>query len=132
MTIGQKIKKFREIRNFSQRALADELQIAQTTMSKMELDEIDIPFKRLEQIAEILKVRVLDIVAFDEQTFITNYGQQNNLSVTGDNHIHHDKELLTELKKQYEARIHQQATQIAQQAQEIERLHALLAKALGE
>ena len=126
MTIGQKIKKFRELRNFSQQGLADELKINQTTLSKMELDELDVPFKRLEQIAKVLKVRVLDIVALDEQTFISNYGQnQNTHSGSGDNHINTDKGLLSKLEKQYEARI-------TEQAKEIERLYALLEKCLGK
>ena len=67
MTIGHKIKKIRELKNYTQEHLADKLGMSLTGYGKIERDETDIPFSRLHQIAEVLGVSVEDVVGFDEK-----------------------------------------------------------------
>jgi len=125
MKIGQRIKKLRELRNFSQNYMAEKLEISQQTYSKMETGDIDFPVSRLPNIAKVLGMRISDIFSFDEQTIFQsyNYSAENITNETNGGNILRDDRLLEELKNQYEARIEQQA-------KEIERLHGLLEKAL--
>jgi transcriptional regulator with XRE-family HTH domain len=118
MRIGEKIKKLREFRNFTQEGLAKALDMTQAGYSRIERDEVDLSLNRLEQIANTLNITIEEILGFDANklSFNTNandhcivYQNQNNLPETE--------------RKLYEARIE------AQQ-KEIDRLHTLLEKAL--
>ncbi len=73
MAIGSKIKKIRELRNFTQEYMADRLSMSQPGYSKIESNEVDLPYSRLEQIASVLQMRVEDVVAFDEKVVFNNY-----------------------------------------------------------
>lgn len=64
MHIGEKIKHFRELRNFDQKHMAKELDIHQTTYSKIENGH-DLCFSQLEKIAKILEVKVQDLISFE-------------------------------------------------------------------
>ncbi len=120
LTIGRKIKKLRELRNYTQEYMADQLGVSQPAYSKMETDETEINDVRLTQIAKALDVSVQDILAFDERMFfnITNrdyasgtgytYAINNNYGL-GDNEkkLFEDKirlleEMIDMLKKENE------------------------------
>jgi transcriptional regulator with XRE-family HTH domain len=79
-TIGHKIKKVRELRNYTQEHLADKLSMSLKGYGKIERDEVDVPFSRLEQISEALSVRVEDLVSFDEKNVFNNCGNNNTHS----------------------------------------------------
>lgn len=66
MKVGQKIQKLRELRNFNQSFMADGLGVTQGTYSKIESGNLDIPYSKLEQIAEILNIPVEVIIGFSE------------------------------------------------------------------
>ena len=72
MSIGKRIKKLRELRNYTQTYMSVELEISVSAYSKIERDETEISLKRLEQISEILNVSVNGIMQFDEKTLIEN------------------------------------------------------------
>jgi len=80
LTIGRKIKKLRELRNYTQDYMADQLGISQPAYSKMETDETEINHVRLTQIAKVLDISVQDILAFDERVF---FNQMNNHNAAG-------------------------------------------------
>lgn len=65
-SIGQKIKKVRELRNYTQEYMAEKLGLSQNGYGKMEREDSDISVTRLTQIAEILEVNLLDLLTFDE------------------------------------------------------------------
>lgn len=65
--IGQKVKKLRELRNYTQHYMAQEMGVTQSAYSKMELGESEITYSKLERISEILGVAVEEIAAFNEQ-----------------------------------------------------------------
>ncbi len=62
---GDKIKKFRMIRGYTQEYMADKLNIAQNTYSKYENNSERLPIETIERIATILGVSVNDITSND-------------------------------------------------------------------
>jgi transcriptional regulator with XRE-family HTH domain len=74
MSIGNNIKKLRELRNFTQSYISDRLQMSLSGYSKIERDETDISVKRLEQIAEILETDLKTILELNtEKIFNINF-----------------------------------------------------------
>jgi transcriptional regulator with XRE-family HTH domain len=66
MELGLKIKKLRELKNFTQEYMAEELNLTQSGYSKLESGKIDVPYQRLEQISKILGLRLEEVVCFNE------------------------------------------------------------------
>lgn len=66
MKLGNKIKKLREMLNFTQEHVAGELQISQSAYSRKEAGETEITYPELEKIAVLFKMEVVDIIKFDE------------------------------------------------------------------
>ena len=84
-TIGNKIKKLRELRNFTQQHVAERLGISQPTYSTIESGELDITLSRLDEISKILGMRVEDVMAFDEKmvfNITTQHNSQNGTLLT--------------------------------------------------
>jgi transcriptional regulator with XRE-family HTH domain len=82
MSIGNRIKKLREIRNYTQTYMSVELEISVSAYSKIERDETEISLKRLEQIAEILNVSVNGIMQFDEHVLIDQVNSGEKVRMT--------------------------------------------------
>lgn len=122
MDIAKNIKKFRELRELSQKQMAEKLDITQQNYSKMENGEVDFPISRLFSIAEVLSVRATELISVDEKVVFNT--TQNNFQ-DGAIGIQQGQTLAQELQKQYEARIEAQQN-------EITRLHSLLEKALSK
>lgn len=76
-SIGNKIKKLRELRNYTQEHMAEQLGMSPTGYGKIERDEVDLTYSRLEQIAKLLGVKVEDIISFDEKFIFNFHGNQN-------------------------------------------------------
>jgi transcriptional regulator with XRE-family HTH domain len=72
MNASRKIKKYRELRNYTQAYMSDRLNISQNTYSKIETGGIKLTVERLRQIAEILEIPVEDILTSDNQSFTFN------------------------------------------------------------
>lgn len=70
--IGQKIKKMREFRNFTQEHLAKSLDMTQAGYSRIERDEVDVTIKKLVKIAKILDVTINDLFSFDDTKIFQN------------------------------------------------------------
>jgi transcriptional regulator with XRE-family HTH domain len=91
MKVGNKIKKIRELKNYTQEYMANELSMSISNYSKIERDEISITLDRLDEIATILKMKFQDILAFDEKNvfnFINSPNSQgyiNNLYAGNNN-----------------------------------------------
>jgi len=107
MVLGQKIKKLRELKNFSQEHMADELGLTQGAYSKIETGETDVPYTRLEQIAKILGIRPEDIIAFNEHMVFNVMHNQTGNGLVIHNQISQSEKKLYEdiiegLKKEVE------------------------------
>lgn len=76
MEIGTKIKKIRELRNYTQEYMAQMLEVSQSTYARYEKDDGDLTVSKLEKISEILDVKIEDLINFNEK-FIFNYYNVN-------------------------------------------------------
>lgn len=103
LTLGTKIKKLRELRNYTQEYMADKLGISQAAYSKMESDETDVSHDRLVQIAKALDISIQDILAFDERIFFSLTNNQDNASFGYI--IHNNNQLSDNERKLYEDKI---------------------------
>ncbi len=133
LSVGEKIKKMRELRNFTQNYMAEQLKMGQAGYSKIEQGETDISYSRLEQIAKVLKTNVEDIINFDEKKIFNNYFDNVHQYTTNGN-IYTDKLVLEELQKFYqkhfEDRLAEKNMHIADLQKEISYLRIMLEKAL--
>jgi transcriptional regulator with XRE-family HTH domain len=100
MKIGHKIKKLRELKNLSQENMAEELSMSVTGYGKIERNEVDVNFEKLEKIAQVFGVRVEDIISFDEKNIFLF---SNNETVQHSGLIHNH--FPPELKQAYEDQI---------------------------
>ena len=67
MKVGYNIKKLRELRNYTQQYMADQLEISLSGYGKIERNETDVSLGRLQQIADILGVDIHGILRFDDK-----------------------------------------------------------------
>ncbi len=67
MSVGQNIRKVRELKNFTQSYVARRLGITAAAYSRIERDQTNIGLKRLRQIAAALDTDAASILNFSEQ-----------------------------------------------------------------
>ncbi|MCP2025426.1 transcriptional regulator with XRE-family HTH domain [Flavobacterium sp. HSC-32F16] len=72
LEIKDKIRNIRELKNYTQNYLADQLGISQAAYSKIEKGITDLSFNKLEEIAVILEVTLEDIIQFDSDIYLNN------------------------------------------------------------
>ncbi len=65
--IGEKIRKIRELRGYSQEYVASKLRMSQNNYSRIELEQTKVTLDRLEEIASALEVETMDILNFDDR-----------------------------------------------------------------
>lgn len=121
--IGQKIKKLRELRNYTQEYMAKKLDLSLNGYGKIEREETELTLNRLNEIAKILEVKVFDLLGFDENKIFFNQNSHDNS--TGANIVLQQQEITNNERNQYESRIDSLETQITS-------LHNLLEKALNK
>lgn len=116
-TIGTKIRKIRELKNLKQEHIADKLGISVTAYGKIERDETDVSYERLEQIAKAFDLTVQHILSFDEKNFFNLMNNQNAAGYTINQYGLADNE-----KKLYEDKIRLLEEMNGYLKQEIEKL----------
>jgi transcriptional regulator with XRE-family HTH domain len=81
-SIKSKIKSIRELKNYTQEYMADQLGVTQAGYSKIEKGKTILSYVKLVEIAKILEVSVEDIISFDSQRYFNNFntvkGNSNN------------------------------------------------------
>jgi hypothetical protein len=103
--LGQKIKKLRELKNFTQSHIASELGITQSAYSKMELGETEVSYSKLSKIAEVLGMAPEEIMTFNEQMiFNVMHNQTGNGFVVNKGFTENERKLyedqITQLKEE--------------------------------
>lgn len=78
MSIGHKIRRIREIKNYSQEFIAQKLEISPKAYSKIENEETKLSVDRLFQIADILEIKPEDLLNFDEKMVFYNINNHDN------------------------------------------------------
>lgn len=85
LTVGQKIRKMRELRNYTQEFMAQELNMSPQGYSKIERDEVEVNYSKLEKIAEVLKINILNLLSFDEKQIFNVKVNHNHQLYNGSN-----------------------------------------------
>jgi transcriptional regulator with XRE-family HTH domain len=86
--IGRKIKKLRELRNYSQDYMASQLGISQSTYSQLETEDAGLSPDRLEKIATLLQITVSDIENFDDRMIFNITVKEN--TIDGNGYVHNN------------------------------------------
>jgi transcriptional regulator with XRE-family HTH domain len=68
--LASKIKLLREVHNYTQEYVADALEISQNTYSLIEKGETKLTIDRLDRLAKLYRMDVVDLIRLNEQTFI--------------------------------------------------------------
>ena len=94
--LGSKIKKIRELKDFTQEYMAQRLQITTTGYGKIERDETEMTLTKLENIAAILEIDFRQILDFDEK-LIFNIQNGNNAAIGNNNAVYHNEKMIDHL-----------------------------------
>jgi transcriptional regulator with XRE-family HTH domain len=73
--LGENIRKIRELKGFSQQNLADEINVDQKTISRIEKGELSPKFETLVAISKALSVSLSQLLSFNESMIFNNYNQ---------------------------------------------------------
>ena len=97
---GIKLKQLRELKNFTQEYMAQQLGLSTRAYSKIESGETQLTINRLNEIAAILEVDPIQALGFDHQNVFNNYGtQEENIG------LNQTITISDKLIEQYESRI---------------------------
>jgi transcriptional regulator with XRE-family HTH domain len=77
MELPNKLKLIRTLKNWTQEEVADKLDISSHAYAKMERGEMDINFSRLQKIAEVMDIGLLQLFGLDEKNVFNLMGDQN-------------------------------------------------------
>lgn len=102
-SIKNKIKSIRELKNYTQEYMAEQLGVTQAGYSKIEKGKTVLSYVKLVEIARILEVSVEDILSFDSERYFNNFNKvigNNNGSI-----LINTEENSTTLKILYEDKI---------------------------
>ena len=100
-----KLKQLRELKNFTQEYVAQQLGLSTRAYSKIETGETQLTINRLNEISTILGVDPIEALGFDHQNIFNNCTQEGNIGI---NHIN----LPDKLIEQYEKRIEQLESEV--------------------
>ncbi len=76
--IGEKIRKIRTIKGYSQDYVAEKLKISQPAYSDIENCKTKVTVDTLNEIASVFEMEVLDIMNFDEKKVFNNTFNENS------------------------------------------------------
>ncbi len=104
LLLGYKIRAIRDMQGISQEYLANQLGISQSTMSKIENDEMAVNFEKLYEISQILGVDINNVLNFDKSVVFNSCNQSglhNHYTFTSDD----VKQIYSQLLDEKDARI---------------------------
>lgn len=76
--INEKIRKIRELKNFSQESMAEQLQMSVNGYAKIERGEVGVQIDKLEQIAQVFGIEVIDLLSIDRNFVFLNAENSSN------------------------------------------------------
>lgn len=101
-SIKNKIKSIRELKNYTQEYMADQLGVTQAGYSKIEKGKTILSYVKLVEIARILEVSVEDVISFDSERYFNNV---NNVRGNNNGSIQINSDNSTALRGLYEDKI---------------------------
>lgn len=75
--IGEKIRKIRNIKGYSQEYVSDLLKISQAAYSDIENNKTKLNLERIQEIAKIFQMESNDLISFDENQVFNNTFSEN-------------------------------------------------------
>ena len=91
MNTEQKIKNIRELKDFTQEYMAEQLGITQAAYSKIETGQTKLTPNKISDIAEIFDMDASDLIDLDMQKYFNNLrnvkGSNNGITITQDESI---------------------------------------------
>lgn len=105
MKLGEKIRVFRTLKGYSQEVMAESLKLSVAGYGKIERNETELTVNRLQQIAELLEVKLEDILQHDEKISFHNYAGSHAQNLIHLQHYNSPAEMVNLLKTLYESRI---------------------------
>lgn len=124
MKVYEKIHFLRQLKNWSQEEMANKLEMSINGYAKIERGETDVPVSRLEQIAKVLEIELVELL---------NFGEKSVFYIMGGNTLHgcyqfgnniHSTNNPSQEKMQFE--IEKLNLIVQQQAKEIECLKEII------
>ena len=76
--IGEKIRKIRTLKGYSQDHMADKLKIKQPAYSDIESGKTKVSLEKIEEIAAIFEIDIDDLTSFDEKQVFNNLFKENS------------------------------------------------------
>jgi transcriptional regulator with XRE-family HTH domain len=77
MSIGNNIKKLRELKNYTQAYMASQLDLSIGGYGKIERDETDVTLSRLNEIAKVLDTSLTTLLEFNSSNIFNQYNNKN-------------------------------------------------------
>lgn len=112
--ISKNIRKYRELKGYSQEYMAHELQINQASYAKIENSSTKLTVERLFTISKLLETDVSELLDLKKQTI---FNQTENETANDFGKIEHyyqdNKEITAKLLDQYETRLKEKDEQMA-------------------
>ena len=105
--IGKNIRKFRELKGYSQEYMANEMELTQASYAKLESNSTKISVERLFTIAKLLETEVADIVELNKQTIYHQDIKEHSIGHQEVQNLHQDN------KEVYEKLLQSKDEQIA-------------------
>ena len=78
MDIGENIRKVRDLKGFSQQALAESIGLSQKQLSRIETNQVSPTFDTLEKICEALGITLKNLLQFNEDLIFNNVVETQN------------------------------------------------------
>lgn len=82
MKVHDKIRTLRELKNWSQEDMAEQMQMSKNGYSKLERGETRLSLDRLEQIATIYKMDVLELMAMGDKGLVYQINENGHNSAS--------------------------------------------------
>ncbi len=76
--IGEKIRKIRTLKGYSQEYMSDKLKIKQPAYSDIESGKTNVSLEKIEEIASIFGIATEDLTSFDEKQVFNNSFKENS------------------------------------------------------
>ena len=105
--IGKNIRKFRELKGYSQEYMANEMELTQASYAKLESNSTKISVERLFTIAKLLETDVADILELNKQTIYQQDIKEHSIGHQEVQNLHQDN------KEVYEKLLQSKDEQIA-------------------
>lgn len=105
--IGKNIRKFRELKGYSQEYMANEMELTQASYAKLESNSTKISVERLFTIAKLLETDIADILELNKQTIYHQDIKEHSIGHQEVQNLHQDN------KEVYEKLLQSKDEQIA-------------------